>query len=547
MKKRIIVLLTILLFGFNLKIVNAAIKINNDEISIGVNSSYTLSTSGSETSNIKWSSTDSTIASVGETNGQVTGKKVGTTYITVTDGVNSDTCKINVINNYIAVTDIKTARGSVTLVLNETKNIGASVLPSNATNKSIKYSSNNPNIVSVDGSGNIKGLAVGSTYIFISAESKSISYKVTVVDNIKLEGISIDKTKEIKEGASDKLTVTYNPNNATNKAVSWKSSNTGIVTVDSNGNIKGIAPGSATITVTSNDGSHVATSKITVTAIDKTLKSISLNKKELKLDSGKTETLTVTYNPSNTDTKNVTWKSSDTEVATVDAAGKVTALKPGTAEIKATSEVGNYEATCKVTVTALPIKSIKFALEEQEMYLGDTKTLETIAEPTYSVITEPVWTSSDIGVISISETGELTALALGTATITVSDKDGKITASTKVTVVNRPPEKLIITIEGYDINFKEEVTDYTLMIGKEDSLNIKTNLDPSNVVIGGNRDLQNGSIITITVNNNGTKQQYVLNIKKKATYTLYFIIIISVLLIANIIRIIIKNKKNKLD
>ena len=93
------------------------------------------------------------------------------------------------------------------------------------------------------------------------------------------------------------------------------------------------------------------------------------------------------------------------------------------------------------------------------------------------------------------------------------------------------------------MNFYVDTKDYTLLIGNESSLNIIVNRDSSKYVIGGNRDLKNGSIITVTVNDK-TKTTYVINIKKKQNYLIYFICIISVLLFINIIRLI-KNNKRK--
>ena len=447
---------------------------------------------------------------------------------------------------------------SETITLNSTSKILATAEPMNASNSKIYYSSSNSSIVSVDTNGYIRGNSIGSTYISISAENITKLYKVTVVNSssggggnsgggggtsttVALNSISIPSTLSVQEGSTSKLTVTYSPSNATNKKVTWKSSDTSIATVDGNGNVKGIASGEATITVTSNDGNKTATCVVTVTGIDKTLKSISLNKTELTLDMGQEETLTVTFNPANTDDKNIRWVSSNDEIATVED-GKVKALRPGTAEIKAKG-AENTEATCTVTVLSAPIESISFSDESITVYVDSITTLVPVPFPENTAITDPIWISSDETVALVAD-GTVTAQKVGTATITISNEEGDITASIIVNVVEKPQEKLIITIDGYDIDFDPNTKDYTLEIGNESELTIRVNRAENKYTISGNRDLKNGSIITVTVKDK-TKVTYVINIKKKQNYAIYFIGVISILLFANIIRILIKNKKKK--
>ena len=543
MKKTLKIIIGIFLFIFNVRNVYA-IKINSGDIYLGVGNTYTLTTSEAGSSALSWSSTNTSVATVSATTGQVTGVSLGSAYISVTDGKGVATCKVSVIDNYIKVTAINTKRASDTITVNETKNIGASVSPNNASNKAIRYYSSSESIVKVDSSGNITGVRVGKASITIAAETKSIIYNVTVVDNVKLTGISVNQSYTINEGATAKLTVTYTPSNASNKGVTWKSSNNDIVTVDGAGNIKGISSGTATITVTSSEGGYSATSKITVNAVDRTLKGITLSKSTLTLEIGKSETLTVNYNPTNAKNKNVTWRSSNSSIVSVDN-GKITANKAGVAEIKAISEEGDFEAICKVTVPSTPIKSISFANESETIRIGDKLVLETVSDPVDSFITNPIWTSSDESVATISDTGEVEGIAVGETTITISDKDGKVKSSTTVKVLAADPKKLTITIEGYDIGFDVNKTQYDINIKNEDSLNITTNYPASKVEIAGNRDLQNGSIVTVTIKNNGKRQTYTFKIHKRASYLIYILAAGSIILIGNIIRVLIKNKKKK--
>ena len=454
------ILIFFMLLCLNIKNVFAEIRLNKNEISIGTSENFTLTITGNTTNNIKWDSSDTSIANV--VNGTVYAKKSGTTYISVTDGVSSDICKVTVINS--------------------------------------------------------------------------------ATSTVKLLSISLPQTYKVTEGGSGKLTVTYNPGNATNKNITWRSSNPSIVSVDTNGNLKGLKTGTATITATSSDGNHVATSKITVESNNNSLKGIALDKNELTLKMGESSNLKVTFNPENAANKKVTWRSIDPSVVTVDN-GTIKAVGAGKASVVVTSEEGNYEASCQITVPSPPIELIAFTNSLWEVPLGTTLKLTTMSTPTGSIITDPIWTSSNDSIVSVDNTGTITAHAIGKVTIEVSDKEGKIKASTVVNVTNANIEKLIINIEGYDINFDESKTNYIVHIKNEDSLNITTNRNKSKVVIAGNRDLQDGSIITVTVNENNEKKTYVFNITKGNQNVIYFIVIIALLILINILRIRASQKK----
>lgn len=540
MKKVLLFILqVVIIFNINLTKVYANLIVNYKELNIGVNNSLQLSVSGDNLANIKWSTSDSKIATV--INGRIAGVTIGSAYITVTNGKDTDVCKVNVIPNYNSVGSVLLSDSSGTIGLGETKKIDASVRPANASNKQLHYYSSDSSIATVSSDGIITGRKIGTTYITITAESKSTSYKISVVDTISLNGISVSPQQlELTEGQNSKINVSFNPGNATNKGVSFKSSNESVVTVGTDGSLKARGVGSATITVVSNDGGHVASAKVIVNALDKSLKGISLDKNEATLEVGKSLDLSVSYNPSNADNKKVTWSSSSNSIATVEE-GKITAVKPGKAEIKVVSEEGKYEAICTITVLSPPIESIKFASEEQTVYLGSNTILETVSTPANTIINNPIWTSSDETVAVINE-GVLTPLKVGTTIITISDEDGELTASTTVNVLEKPLDPLMITVDGYDLGFNANTQNYTLKIKTEKSLDIKVNRDSNKVIIGGNTNLKNGSIITITINDK-EKITYIIEVKKTEIPIIPIIIIITILLLINIIRILKKSKK----
>ena len=164
--------------------------------------------------------------------------------------------------------------------------------------------------------------------------------------------VALNKTTlTLDIGRTSNLRATVYPSNAANKKCTWRSSNTSVATVDSNGKVTAKQVGTATITVKTANG-KTASCNVTVQAVPT---SVSLNKTSLTLDVSKSYTLTKTVSPSKAVTS-YTWSSSNTRVATVDGNGKVTAKKAGTATITVKTSNGKT-ATCKVTVN-LPAPQI---------------------------------------------------------------------------------------------------------------------------------------------------------------------------------------------
>lgn len=152
-------------------------------------------------------------------------------------------------------------------------------------------------------------------------------------------------------GATQQLTPTVAPANATNKTVSYSSNNTGVATVNGSGLVTGVATGSATITVTTQDGAKTATTAITVSSSNVAVTSVSLSPTTATLAVGATQQLTATVLPSNATNKAVSYASNNTGVATVNSSGLVTAVANGTATITVTTADGNKTSTAAITVS----------------------------------------------------------------------------------------------------------------------------------------------------------------------------------------------------
>ncbi len=183
------------------------------------------------------------------------------------------------------------------------------------------------------------------------SDSEQLSITIDAQTNVPVTGVTLSQTElSLTEGNTAQLTATVKPDDATNKNVTWSSDDTSVATVDATGKVTAVSAGTATITVTTVDGGYKDTCQVTVTAALVPVSGVTLNKDSLALGVGDTETLTATVAPANAANQSVTWASSAPSVATVDAAGKVTAVAPGTATITATTVDGGFTATCAVTV-----------------------------------------------------------------------------------------------------------------------------------------------------------------------------------------------------
>ena len=269
----------------------------------------------------------------------------GSATITAKAGDKSATCAVTVNKKVIAVTSVTLDKTSLSLTEGETATLKATVGPDNATDKTVTWSSSNAAVASVDASGNVTAVKVGTATITAKAGDKSATCAVTV-NPVPVSSITLDQDSiTLMIDQTFTLTATVGPDNATDKTVTWSSSDASVATVDASGKVKGIKEGTATITAKA--GAQSATCTVTVEPVP--VDSVTLSKTELTLKVGETATLTATVNPSNATHKTVTWYSSDTEVATVDANGKVTAVQPGLTSIYADAD--GVTGLCEVTVS----------------------------------------------------------------------------------------------------------------------------------------------------------------------------------------------------
>ena len=384
---------------------------------------------------VTWSSSAPTVASVDQS-GNIIAKSVGNATITVKakdgSGVTA-TCWVNVTD--IKVTSITLNKTTLNIKTGATEQLTAKVQPTDATNSKVTWSSNDKDVAEVDQTGMITAKKEGSAVITVKAQDgsgKTATCQVTVNPSVVLVNkITINpSSKSLAIGKTVTLSPTVAPSNATDKGVTWKSSNSKVAKVDEkSGVVTAVAAGTAIITATAADDSGVkATCKITVTNPVVKVTKVTLNKTTASVVKGKTLTLKATVTPTNATNKNVTWKSSNSKVAKVDEkSGVVTAVAAGTATITCTAADGSGKsATCKITVTNPAVKVTKLRMNKTSVDLlkGKTVQLKVTVTPSNATNKAVTWTSSNKRIATVTSNGLVKAVRTGTVTITAKAKDG---------------------------------------------------------------------------------------------------------------------------
>ncbi|MDR2449312.1 MAG: Ig-like domain-containing protein [Prevotellaceae bacterium] len=385
---------------------------------------------------ITWSSNATGIATVNN-DGVVTAVAIGAATVTATAG-NGVTATCAVTVSTVEVTAITLSETSLSLYPAGTANLTATVAPANATDKTVTWSSNAEGIATVDQTGLVTAVAIGAATVTATAGNGVTATCAVTVSAIPVTGVSLNKTlTTLLQGATETLVATVAPDNATDKTVTWSSNADGIAGVDQTGLVTAVAIGAATITATSNaDATKKATCVVTVSPIAVT--GVSLNKATITLGVNTTETLVATVAPANATDKTVTWSSNADGIAGVDQTGLVTAVATGAATITVTSNAdATKKATCVVTVVSsiVNVTDVSLDVTTADLKPGETKTLVATVAPANATDKTVTWSSSADGIASVDQTGKITAVAVGAATITVtSNADATKKATCVVTV-----------------------------------------------------------------------------------------------------------------
>lgn len=357
---------------------------------------------------VTWTSSNTSVAAV-DAKGVITAKAVGTATITAKT-TNGKTATVTVTVKAVEATGVTITASANSCNVGGTVTLTAKVSPEKAS-QSVTWTSSNTSVATVSSSGVVTAKAVGTTTITAkTANSKTATYTITV-NPVTATSVTLSETsKELAQGATVTLRATIAPANVTDKTVTWTSSNSGVVTVDTNGKVTAKGAGAATITATTANG-KTATCKITVA--ETAVTGVTFDKTTAQMNVDETMTLTATVAPANAGNKALTWFSNNESVLTVDANGKVTAKGAGKATITAKSANGKI-ATCVITVVDPSSYEVKFTTSVLKVTIGETKALEFEALPDGIV---PEFTTTQKDYITIDENGNVTGLKVGTAVV----------------------------------------------------------------------------------------------------------------------------------
>ena len=359
------------------------------------------------------------------------------------------------IGRGIAVTGVKVTPTTVDLKVTETKQLTITVEPATATNKNYTCKSDKEGVATVDNTGLVTAVGVGTATITITTEDggKTITCSVNVTEGgiptfalnpTTLNVAAAGATLSINVTSDKAWTLDYDSSVMWLTASAKTGTGSGAVTFTVE---KNEATTPRSVVVTFKQAETEKELKLTITqeaakSVHVPLQGISFTESALKLKVGTSTTLVVKYNPENATNKKVTWEVTEgEEKLTVDAnSGKITATNvTGTAKVKATSEDGGHTAECTITVTAedVPVESIAVSPAVVNLTVEGTQRLSVSVKPRTATNKTATWAvTAGADVVSVDGSGLVRALKEGTATVTATV--GGKTATCTVTVTAAP-------------------------------------------------------------------------------------------------------------
>lgn len=448
-----------------------SIELSETKIDTDLNTKYiqlqvTFNPSNATNKNVNWLSTDDKIASVDE-NGVINIKGTGDVSIIATSEDNPNAKAICNITIHTPVMALTMERPDLTLKVGDSTQLTYILLPVDATNKSVAWSSSNPTIADVDASGKVTAKSAGNAVIML----RSLDHGLTAYTTIKVTtggttesdaGFKFD-IEEIEMAVGDEyeIKVTFEDKSMKVNDLRWASTNTGIVSVDHYGKLKANNPGVATVVATDDYGDRV-TLKVTVV---RTVDSILLNFTERAIKIGEKFTLDASVNPSNATRKKIVWVSSNPSVATITKNGVVEGITGGVTTITAKIEGEEVTATSKVTVN-VDSTSIELNHSSYRLGLGERVNLKATVLPSFAN-QNVTWKSSNSKVATVNAQGRVVGISYGYATITATTKDGnEVEAYAEIEVV-RPVNRIHISSGSL-----------SMMVG--DSAKLTATIEPKN-------------------------------------------------------------------
>lgn len=431
---------------------------------------------------LKWTLLTPEVATLSET-GVLTGLKMGTAKVKIesTDGsMVSQVFDVSITGLPVSSISLPNA---VSIVKTKQQKLDYGVYPAASDNQSLKWSSSNTDVVSVDeSSGIITAHKVGRAIITATAEDGSNTTASTVVDvePLKVESIKLIEKVSIVKTNMLKLEPSVLPELADDKTLIWSSDNKSIATVDEQGVVKGVNVGTVHISARAQDGSGVFTNCL-VTVEPLKVETMQFSDSNLSIVKTDKKSLSLTLNSEEVDNKTMKWTSEDENIATVVQNTNATypleaiiaAHKVGKTVIKAEAQDGSgLSATCEVEVTPLMVGGLEL------MTTSVIKTIPTKLEvnvtPSEADNQKLKWTSLTPNIATVSEDGTLTGLKMGTAQVKAETTDGSNFSKTfDVQVLALSVSSITLPTDFSIIKTDNQKMEYTVLPKASDNQNLK--------------------------------------------------------------------------
>ncbi|MBQ1965428.1 MAG: Ig-like domain-containing protein, partial [Clostridia bacterium] len=386
-----------------------------------------------------WTSSDPSVATV-SSKGVVTAVGNGEALISVrgTQGDGIAHCTVRVT----AISSISFATPEVVMGVGRSRMLKYTVEPEGIDVQSLVWSSSDPSVVLVYGTGVITSLKKGVSTITVSTPNGTVSQTclVRVTENVPITGLSFAVTEFVFRSPEDELVLTpvFSPEDTSQRELEWISSSPDVATVNpETGEVTPLSNGETVIIAQSIHGDFSASCKVVV-EMQIPVEGLSLETSSYTFKGLKqTYWIRPVFTPVNASNQKIIWTSSDPSVAKVSDQGLVTSLKKGTATITATTEEGEFTAEFKVTVspnTNVPVFKIVLKSSAATLQPGQTCQISATVQPTNATNKTLTYTSQNTAVAKVSATGLVTAVGNGNTVISVASKDGKVVANFTVSV-----------------------------------------------------------------------------------------------------------------
>ncbi len=422
-----------------------AIALDYTDVTLSIDETFRLTTvitpSNATNQNVTWYSSNTDVATVDDT-GLVTAVASGNAAILVQSDDSGVTAMCN-ITVYQAVESIELSYTTISVRMGTVFWLYANALPTTANDRTITWSSSDESLATVDSSGMVTTLETGDVYITATNEASGISARCTVTITEPVTGITLsDSSIEIMANDQYLLVPAITPIDASNKNVTWESSNEAVATVDDSGVVTGVAGGTCIIICTTEERGLIASCQVTV---DEYVTGLTVTNDSTYLNVGTSRYLTATVTPTTASNQDLSWSSSNTSVCTVNSKGRITGISAGTAVITVATTDGS-EITAYTTVQVIkPVTSITVSPSKVTVIEGNTATVTATTTPSDATIQTFTWTSSDESVATVDFDGVITGVSKGTCYVYATSDDGnEIVGKVKVTVKAAVPATSVV-------------------------------------------------------------------------------------------------------